>query len=126
MANKMVQEDKGGNAGSLRLLPWTNEGKACWLSPASEGSVISAMADVMEAEQVRDGREVLAHARRLMEGDPNELDLHVLKFIAVRLTECLSDVLRVAESRGIRLGVADPNPDDDVEELFEGEPKASE
>ncbi|MFG3094091.1 hypothetical protein [Streptomyces sp. NPDC048202] len=124
MANKMEQEEKGGNAGSLRLLPWTNEGKACWLSPASEGSVISAMADVMEAEQVRDGCEVLAHARRLMEGS-NQLDLHVLKFIAVRLAECLSDVLRVAESRGIRLGVADPNPDDDVEELLEGEPKAS-
>ncbi|MFD4542119.1 hypothetical protein [Streptomyces bauhiniae] len=123
MANKVVQEDEGGNVGSLRLLPWTNEGKACWLSPASEGSVISALADVMEAEQTRDGREVLAHARRLMEM-PDQLNLHVLKFTAVRLAECLSDVLRVAESRGIRLGVAEPSPDDDVEELFEGEPKA--
>ncbi|MFD7886287.1 hypothetical protein ACFV3N_28075 [Streptomyces bauhiniae] len=125
MANKMVQEDRGGNAGSLRLLPWTNEGKACWLSPASEGSVISAMADVMEAEQVRDGREVLVHARRLMETS-DQLDLHVLKFIAVRLAECLSDVLRVAESRGIRLGVADPTPDDDLGESLEEEPKTSE
>ncbi|CAL2067267.1 hypothetical protein FSY75_38005 [Streptomyces sp. TR1341] len=115
MANKVVHEDKGGNVGSLRLLPWTNEGKACWLSPASEGSVISALADVMEAEQTRDGREVLAHARRLMER-PDQLNVHVLKFIAVRLAECLSDVLRVAESRGIRLGVTDPPPGDDVGE----------
>ncbi|MFY4722683.1 hypothetical protein [Streptomyces sp. LaBMicrA B280] len=115
MANKVVHEEKGGNMGSLRLLPWTNEGKACWFSPASEDSVISALADVMEVEQTRDGREVLAHARRLMEG-PDQLDLHVLKFIAVRLSECLSDVLRVAESRGIRLGVTDPLPGDDAGE----------
>ncbi|MEU3032727.1 hypothetical protein ACPCBC_32900 [Streptomyces incarnatus] len=125
MAKKMVQENKGGSAGPLRLLPWTNEGKPCWLSPASESSVISAVADFMEAEQVRDGYEVLAHVRRLTEGSV-QLDLNVMKFVAVRLAECLSDVLRVAESRGIRLGVGDPTSNDDVEGLFEGEPKAPE
>ncbi|MFF3847937.1 hypothetical protein [Streptomyces sp. NPDC002328] len=106
MANKTMHEGADRNLGALRLLPWTHEGKACWLSPASEGGVLSSMADAMEAEQVRDGHEVLAHVRRLL-NRPDKLGLHELRFITARLFEGLSDVLRVAEllvCRGVSVG----------------------
>ncbi|GGN44946.1 hypothetical protein [Streptomyces fuscichromogenes] len=125
MANETMHEGADGNLGALRLLPWTHEGKACWLSPASEGGVLSSMADAMEAEQVRDGREVLAHARRLLDR-PDKLGLHELRFITARLSEGLSDALRVAESRGIRLGAVALPPDDDAEKLSDEESKAPE
>lgn len=107
-----AQDPKGDTP---RLLPWATEtGKPCWLSSASTGGVISRMADVMEAEQMRTGREVLAQSRGLL--DVAALGPGELRFVATRLAECLADVLRVAESRGIRLGVEDPTVDDDVEE----------
>jgi hypothetical protein len=125
MANETVQVEQDGTAGRPRLLPWiTEDGKACYLSPRSEGGVLSAMADAMEAEQIRDGREVLAQSRGLLE-NPDKLGPHELKFIACRVVENLADALRVAESRGIRLGVEDPTPDDDAEELTD-EPEDSE
>ncbi len=37
------------------------------------------------------------------------------------MTECLADVFRVAESRGIRLDVDEPTVDDDAEELEDRE-----
>jgi hypothetical protein len=83
---------------------------------ASEGGVLSAMADAMEAHQMRDAREVLAQARGLLE-NPDKLGPHELRFIACRVVENLADAVRIAESRGIRLGISDPTPDDDAEEL---------
>ncbi|MCN9239907.1 hypothetical protein NGF19_03745 [Streptomyces sp. RY43-2] len=115
MANELVREDGNGWVGTPRLLPWTNEGKPCRLSAASEGGVLSGSADAMEAVQMRDSREVLAHARGLLE-DSHKLGAHELKFISSRLAESLTDVLRVAESRGIRIGIVDADPDDDAEE----------
>ncbi|MBQ0949280.1 hypothetical protein KBZ75_13830 [Streptomyces sp. RK76] len=103
-----------------RLLPWTTEeGKPCYLTSASEDGMISRMADVMEAEQVRTGREVLAGSRLVLE--ETGLGKVELRFVANRLAECLSDVLRIAESRGIRLDIEDPRPDDEAEELLESE-----
>ncbi|ATI18833.1 hypothetical protein SEA_DIANE_49 [Streptomyces phage Diane] len=118
MADETVHEDANGNVGTPRLLPWTHEGKDCWLTPASEGGVLSAMADAMEAEQMRDGREVLAQVRGLME-ESDKLGAQELRFISSRLAESLADALRVAESRGIRLGIVDPTPDEDIEELVD-------
>jgi hypothetical protein len=120
MATEPKREEHEAVSGMGRLLPWTTEeGKPCYLTSASEGGFISRMADTMEAEQIRTGREVLAQARGLME-QPSLGKLE-LRFVAARLTECLSDSLRIAESRGIRLGVEDPRPDDEVEELEDSE-----
>ncbi|AYN40205.1 hypothetical protein D9753_16210 [Streptomyces dangxiongensis] len=120
-----MHEDASGKVGSPRLLPWTHDGKTCWLSAASEGGMLSSMADAMEAEQMRDGREVLAQARGLLEAS-DKLGVHELRFIASRPAEGLSDALRVAESRGIRLGIVDPTPDDDAEEMDDEGLKAGE
>ncbi|GAA1012879.1 hypothetical protein STXM2123_5484 [Streptomyces sp. F-3] len=79
----------------------------------------------MEADLVRDARELLAEAHGLL-GEGRELAVHELRFVASRLAESLADVLRVAESRGMRLGVGDPTVDDDLDELGEEGLKAGE
>ncbi|MFF5676263.1 hypothetical protein ACFY8S_40300 [Streptomyces hygroscopicus] len=76
----------------------------------------------MEAEQIHCGREVLTQSRGLLEG--SRLGKVELRFVASRFHECLADTLRVAESRGIRLGVEDPRPDDNMEELADSEAEA--
>lgn len=122
MADDVVHESASG-AMPPRLLPWSEYGKPCWLAPASEGGFLSQLADTMEAVQMHDGRAVLAQARGLLEkGD--KLGPQELRFVACRLAESLSYALRVAESRGIRLGIVDPDditPDDGTEELKAGE-----
>ncbi|WP_199836670.1 hypothetical protein [Streptomyces sp. CB01373] len=96
-----------------RLLPWIGEdGKPCYLSPRSGGGFLSRLADAMEAEQVRDSREVLAHSNGLLEKE--RLGNQELRFIATRLAECLATTLRVTESRGLRLGVMELDGDEDV------------
>lgn len=103
-----------------RLLPWTTEGgKPCYLKSGGKDGLITRMADIMEAEQVRCGREVLAGARLTLEEE--HLGKVELRFVATRVIECLSDVLRIAESRGLRLGAEDPRPDDEAEELLDAE-----
>ncbi|MEX1655480.1 hypothetical protein ABZ960_20225 [Streptomyces pseudovenezuelae] len=119
MATESKRKEHGDPSGAGRLLPWTAEGKPCYLASASEGGVISRMADVMEAEQIRTGREMLAQSRGLLE--ESGLGKMELRFVAARLTESLSDIVRIAESRGIRLGIEDPRPDDEVEELEDSE-----
>lgn len=47
----------------LRLLPWESEGgKPCFLSADGAGSMLSRLADEIEAEQLCDGAEVLKGA----------------------------------------------------------------
>lgn len=96
---------------SLRLLPWSSsDGKPCFLANGVEGGRVSQLADETEARQLADGLEMLGRARRVLD-DPLSPNVEV-RYTAVRLTECLADALRVAESRGRRLpspgtGVAD-------------------
>ncbi|GAA3494528.1 hypothetical protein GCM10019016_016280 [Streptomyces prasinosporus] len=87
---------------SLRLLPWSSpDGKPCFLVGGGGGGYVSRLADEAEARQLAAGLEMLGHARRVLD-DP--LSPHVeVRYTAVRLTECLADALRVAESRGRRL-----------------------
>jgi hypothetical protein len=86
----------------VRLLPWsTLEGKPCYLSTDDEGGYLSRLADEMEAVQLDAGAELLHHARSMV-GDP-KTSASELRFAAARLSECLTDALRVAESRGARL-----------------------
>ncbi|MFJ9834563.1 hypothetical protein ACIRU2_24745 [Streptomyces sp. NPDC101169] len=90
----------------LRLLPWSSpEGKPCFLATAGEGGYLSRLADETEDLQLSEGLEVLVAARELL-GDPLSPNVEV-RYAAIRLSECLADALRVAESRGRRLPAAD-------------------
>jgi hypothetical protein len=89
------------------LLPWLSpEGKPCYLVPGSEGGFLSRLADDVEAAQLGMAAEVL-HLSRSLAGNPNSSTAE-LRFGMAHLSECLSETLRIAESRGTRL----PEPDD--------------
>lgn len=89
-----------------RLLPWPSEGgKPCFLAPGSEGGFLWRLADEMEAVQLTMGAEVLNHARKIL-SDP-KASATELRYVGARLSECLGDALRVAESRGARLPMTD-------------------
>ena len=86
----------------VRLLPWPSpEGKPCFLRTDHHGGYLSRLADEMETIQLSMGTEVLAHAREVIE-DP-KASAPELRYVAAQLGACLSDALRVAESRGMRL-----------------------
>lgn len=92
----------------LRLLPWPSpDGKPCYLSTGDGDGYLSRLADDMEAVQLRMGSEVLGLARKVLD-DPASPTTEV-RYAGIRLAECLTDALRVAESRGLRL----PAPDTD-------------
>ncbi|MEU5594575.1 hypothetical protein [Streptomyces sp. NPDC020298] len=94
----------------LRLLPWLSpDGKPCFLADGGEGGYLSRLADDTEALQLAEGLEILVEARRVL-NDPLSPNVDV-RYAAIRLTECLADVLRVAESRGRRLP-APASPDE--------------
>ncbi|MGX4691654.1 hypothetical protein [Streptomyces sp. JNUCC 63] len=98
---------------TLRLLPWLSpEGKPCFLANGSEGGYISRLADETEDLQLAEGLEVLVEARRLLR-DPLSPNVEV-RYAAIRLSECLADVLRVAESRGRRLPPSDTGDSEDI------------
>ncbi|MEU2827305.1 hypothetical protein ABZ667_01335 [Streptomyces lavendulae] len=99
---------------TLRLLPWPSpEGKPCYLATDANGGYLSRLSDEAEAEQIATGTEVLTHAHEVLR-DPlaPRSEVH---YTAIRLAECLTDALRVAESRGLRL----PLPED-AEEAVDG------
>ncbi|MEO3839879.1 hypothetical protein [Streptomyces sp. B22F1] len=90
-----------------RLLPWTNEsGRPCY---AEEGGWISKYADRMERQQLDTGNDILRMSRDLVTDKAESTEL---RFVAQRLTEALSDALRIAESRGARLGARDEDEDE--------------
>ncbi|GAA1008590.1 hypothetical protein [Streptomyces sp. F-3] len=107
---------------TLRLLPWTSpEGKPCFLANATEGGHLSRLADETEARQLAEGLEVLAEARKVLS---NLLSPHVeVRYAAIRLSECLANALRVAESRGRRL-LPQPDDTDDTDALDEADDTA--
>ncbi|CAL9530722.1 hypothetical protein SUDANB145_04016 [Streptomyces sp. enrichment culture] len=86
-----------------RLLPWTGaEGKPCFLlTDEGEGGCLTRLADNIESVQLGMGNELLGHARALID-DPETGPVE-LRYLSARLAESLTDVLRVAESRGARL-----------------------
>ncbi|MFJ8717671.1 hypothetical protein ACIRD9_31625 [Streptomyces violaceus] len=90
-----------------RLLPWLSlDGNPCYLS---------RLADELEAAQPATGTDVLGLAGKVLD-DPTSPYTEV-RFAGLRLAECLTDALRVAEPRGMRL----PVPDTDTEDTEEGE-----
>ncbi|SMF01619.1 hypothetical protein [Streptomyces sp. Amel2xC10] len=105
-----------GKRNVVRVLPWkTTDGKECLLRGDDSGGVLSRLADDMEATQLGIGEKVLLHAHELLR-NPRATELE-MRYLARQLTECLGDALRVAGSRGARLGVGGAEDDeDDAEE----------
>ncbi|MCQ4201359.1 hypothetical protein M4J06_005509 [Streptomyces coelicoflavus] len=83
-----------------RLLPWTgSEGKPCYLLTDGDGP-LSRLADVMERTQLDMAQDLLDHAADLLtdaRSTPEQL-----RFLLARMREALTDVHRIAESRGMR------------------------
>jgi hypothetical protein len=97
----MVMRD--GTDAALRLLPWTTaDGRPCYLSAESPDSRLSRMADELEAELLGSAAYVLDAAKSLL--DEPGVGKRELRFASVRLAEALGDALRIAVSRGGRLG----------------------
>ncbi|MFE2261398.1 hypothetical protein [Streptomyces griseosporeus] len=112
--------ERTADAMHARLLPWETEtGKPCFLSTNGGPSVLSRLADEMEAVQLSMGADVLKEASKVL-SDP--LSPHAeVRYAGVRLAECLRDALRVAESRGMRLPVPDfEEPENGSENAAEG------
>ncbi|MEU6914898.1 hypothetical protein [Streptomyces olindensis] len=83
----------------MRLLPWTDaDGKPCYLSTDNPHSLLSQLADDIEAAQLASAEQVLAGARAVL-GDPKAGD-RALRFALTRALESLGDVLRVAVRKG--------------------------
>ncbi|MEV8474480.1 hypothetical protein [Streptomyces sp. NPDC051173] len=92
-------------AEDLRLLPWTTQnGRPCYLSTDGEG-YLATLADGIEEVQLTMGQELLDHARGVLAPGARALTDVEYRWLACRLTEALSDALRVADSRGQRIPV---------------------
>ena len=75
----------------------------CYLVTDDAGGYLSRLADDLEAAQLAIGTDVLGLARTVLD-DPVSPYTEV-RYAGLRLAECLTDALRVAESRGLRLPV---------------------
>ncbi|WP_344591615.1 hypothetical protein [Streptomyces violaceusniger] len=95
-----------------RLLPWNGtNGQPCYLVPGEEGTGhVSKLADEMETFHLRMATELLGHALELL-GNP-KAEVEELRFLSNRMVEALRDVLRIAESRGLRLDLPEGSEDD--------------
>ncbi|MCF3960810.1 hypothetical protein [Streptomyces fuscigenes] len=83
----------------LRLLPWSGpEGKSCYLSTDDRGGYLSRLADDVETVQLGIAAELLEQASESL-GD-EDADAEDMRRLAKELTAVLTDVLRVATSRG--------------------------
>ncbi|GGU37088.1 hypothetical protein [Streptomyces coeruleorubidus] len=82
----------------MRLLPWTGtDGKPCYLSTDNPDSLLSRLADDVEAAQLVSAEQVLAGAKAVLGDD--KAGERAVRFALVRAVESLGDVLRVAVSR---------------------------
>ncbi|WP_374208197.1 hypothetical protein [Streptomyces sp. MUM 16J] len=109
MRRRELYDAAAGVAGP-RLLPWTTpDGKPCYLSTDGRG-YLSTLADSIEAVQLGMGEELLEHARETLAPGARALSATEYRWLASRLTEALTDALRVAESRGQRI----PDPQEEA------------
>ncbi|MFE0377388.1 hypothetical protein ACFW1M_17775 [Streptomyces inhibens] len=87
----------------VRLLPWTGpDDQPCYLLTDRDGGYVSRYADEVEALQLGMAVGLLEHAQALID-DP-KADARQLRFLSAQLSAALRDAVRVAESRGGRLG----------------------
>ncbi|GAA2340235.1 hypothetical protein GCM10010246_26480 [Streptomyces cuspidosporus] len=103
----------------LRLLPWPGpNGQRAYTPDDCPDGRIARLADRVEAEQLSTAEAVLSLSRGMLgTGLPIEPD--ECTYLMKRLSECLEDMIRVAESRGGRL--PEPNPLDAESESLEGQ-----
>ncbi|BBC36146.1 hypothetical protein SGFS_074400 [Streptomyces graminofaciens] len=95
-----------GNGTVARLLPWTEAGgKPCYVVGDGEGYV-SRLADDIESVQLGMAGELLGHAADILAD--HRVTGAELRFLLARMTESLTDVHRIAESRGARLSSVPP------------------
>ncbi|MGW0881756.1 hypothetical protein [Streptomyces sp. NPDC002671] len=88
-------------ANQARLLPWTGpEGKPCYLEGDGTGH-LSRLADNMESAQLGLAGELIQEAERIL--DERQWMAGELHLLTVQLTEALTNVHRIAVSRGARL-----------------------
>lgn len=101
-----------------RLLPWTtDDGKECLLRTDDKGGFLSRLADDFEAVKLAMGEEVLSEACKVLD---NPLATHAeVRYTALRLSECLTDTLLIAVSRGMRVPAPDANDDSGSAEAAE-------
>lgn len=89
------------SAGAVRLLPWAGAGgKPCYVVGDGTGYV-SRLADDVESVQLGMAGELLGHATDMLAD--RRVTAGQLRFLLARMTESLTDVHRIAESRGARL-----------------------
>ncbi|MEV2217101.1 hypothetical protein AB0H86_37730 [Streptomyces sp. NPDC050997] len=111
-----------------RLLPWASpEGKPCFLSSDGNG-YLSKVADNVESMQLGMAGDLLDHAADMLADRKATSDQ--LRFLLARMSEALTDVMRVADSRGARMAgkLDDPDlivddPEDDGEDDGDGGPQ---
>ncbi|MFI8093081.1 hypothetical protein ACIF9R_33020 [Streptomyces sp. NPDC086080] len=86
-----------------RLLPWPGpEGKPCYLLTDGSGR-LSRAADTAESIQLDMAGDLLAHLADML--DDEHVTAVQLRYLLARMNEALTDVCRIAESRGARLRV---------------------
>jgi hypothetical protein len=89
-------------APGLRLLPWESDtGKPCFLSTHGAPGPLARIADEIEADQLRDSAHVLKGAQAVL--DDRKSGEYAVRHALRAATQCLGDVLRIADSRGARL-----------------------
>ncbi|MFF7972845.1 hypothetical protein [Streptomyces sp. NPDC007905] len=87
----------------VRLLSWKGpEGKSAHLITDGTPTPLSLLADRIESQQIETAT-VIVELARPMVGEEAKLTAGELRWIAGRLIESLTDVLNIAESRGLRL-----------------------
>jgi hypothetical protein len=80
----------------------------CFLSTDSTSSPMSRLADEIEADQLRDGADVLTGAKAVL--SDSKAGEFALRRALRATTQVLGDVLRVADSRGARLTQSSERP----------------
>lgn len=97
----------------IRLLPWSGpEGKTAHLVTDGTATAFALLADEVEATQLDTAAEVLTLSRAMLDAEtPPTAD--ELFYVTRRLAECLTDALRVAESRAGRIPPYEGDDDDE-------------
>ncbi|MEU9114641.1 hypothetical protein AB0D04_23330 [Streptomyces sp. NPDC048483] len=94
---------RDGDGAPLRLLPWPGQrGKRLYLSTDGPDSRLARAADATEIIQLAMAAELLDHSTAMLTQYRPTTD--ELRHLSSCLTSSLTDVLRIAESRGGRLG----------------------
>ncbi|MFC4494016.1 hypothetical protein ACFPA8_07710 [Streptomyces ovatisporus] len=89
----------------LRRLPFGEPGGRSGYTPVGGDSIVTALADAMEAQAIEDAEKVLSLARDAI--GPDGGDEKTVRFAAARLCEALSAALAVAHARGERLPIVE-------------------